>query len=146
MWCQSLDHKKIKITFIAWCKTINRFPKHCHGAQGILLLDHPLLAEIIIRKELINYIHILLLTQHWHKFNLFPPCISPVAPFDGILVSFKHFEHSFETNQHQKKIIISRICTLNKEHLQLNLAISNSIISDTLLSRTQTHYPYFSVI
>lgn len=29
------------------------------------------------------------------------PCISPVGAFVGILVSFKHFEHSLEINQYQ---------------------------------------------
>lgn len=33
-----------------------------------------------------------------HFMFLFLPCNSPVGPFDGTLVSFKHFEHSFNSN------------------------------------------------
>ena len=34
---------------------------------------------------------------------LFLPCVSPVGDFPGMLVSFKHFEHSLDKNQYQKQ-------------------------------------------
>lgn len=58
-----------------------------------------LLEKHIIRKKTTG----LLVTDSKIGEILFLPCISPVGAFAGILVSFKHFEHSLEINQYQKR-------------------------------------------
>jgi len=37
------------------------------------------------------------------------PCNSPVAVFDGILESFKHFEHSFKIKTKQVPVAASQL-------------------------------------